>query len=164
MHVVTGAVLGGLAIYLAWPMPAAFTQERGNATIGEAQRSAKPAPSATQVSGTFQIEVALQVSASLPDGGTISVEATLSTSDSSYSNSVSLTETTTASGGQASITLNMPYTWQVASTSDQVTVSVVISGSATGGAATYSDSTVESTTIPLPANNATTPVSISTSI
>jgi hypothetical protein len=164
MQVATGAVLGGLAILLAWPFPAALTQENGIAVTGKVQQPTKPANASIQVSGTFRVQVTLQVSPSLPNGTTITVDVTASTSDSSYSNSVSLTETTTASGGQASLTLTMPYTWLVASASDQVTVSASISGSATSAGATYSDGTSASTTIALPANNATTPVPFSTTI
>jgi hypothetical protein len=164
MRVATGAVLGGLATCLAWPLPGALAQERGIAVIGKVQQPPKPAVTPIQVSGTFEVQVTLQVSPSLPNGTQISVEVTASTFDSSYSDSVSLTGTATVSTGQASVTLNIPYTWLVASTSDQVTVSAYIYGSANGAAGTYSDSTSWSTTIALPANNATTPVPIATSI
>jgi hypothetical protein len=164
MRAATGAVLGGLAIWLAWPFPAALAQEHGIAVVGKVQQPPKPAVTPIQVSGTFEIQVTLQVSPSLPSGTAITIEATAQTLDSSYSDSVSLTGTAQVSSGQASLTLNIPYTWLVASTSDQVTVEVSISGSAATSGPTYSDSTSVSETIALPANNATTPVPISTSI
>jgi hypothetical protein len=129
---------------------------------------AKPGPDSPgiQVSGTFQVEVSLQVNPSLPSGTTVSITATVQAVDSTYNNSASLTGTATVSDGQAGLTLNIPYTWQVASTSDQVSVEVSISSSApgSGNVDTYSDSTSVSDTVALPANNATTPVMISTSI
>jgi len=127
---------------------------------GTAVTSAPPAATPRiERTGTFVLDLNLTVSPDLPDGSAVTIYATASTTDTDYSDSFELF------GAQAKVadhkvsgTFDMPYTWLVATTADKVDVSVSVSGTATKGALSYSDTSSFDEIIPLPANGAKTPI------
>jgi hypothetical protein len=113
---------------------------------------------AADVSGTFKVKATLPVSPSLPNGTQITAFASATFSDTVFTGNVSIQGVATVSGGQVTFKLLMPYAWKVESAADTVIVQLTVQGSASGAAAEYTDSSLFSQTIALPANGATTPV------
>jgi hypothetical protein len=129
------------------------------ASSGTAVANASPATPRIERTGTFVLDLDLTVSPDLPDGSLVTIYATASTFDADYSDTFELY------GAQAKVadhkvsgTYDMPYIWLVATTADKVDVSISVSGTATKGELSYSDTSSFDETIPLPANGAKTPI------
>jgi hypothetical protein len=125
-----------------------------------------PAPAATktQVDGTFVVQIGLKAAASLPDGTPVTFSIAAQTFDSAFSNEASTVATAMVSHGAASITVNVPYTWTVASTDNTVSISVQVSAFVQDGSTSYSNLTDLDQTIPLPADGAKTKLNFHSSI
>lgn len=114
----------------------------------------------TSVGGTFKLLIDLTASPDLPDGSSITVYTNANTYDSASSNNSGYSTTSTIARGKRNLIVLLPYKWLVGSKTDQVTISVNVSGYAGEG----SDSSNFSKTISLPADGATTTVRLSGTI
>lgn len=123
-----------------------------------------PAKAKVERSGRLRLHVSLKVSPSLPKGTSISFYARAFVGDDSYTNEISLSASAKVSGGKATATLILPYTWHLASKKPKVSITVNIDGSASGDEATYTNSGFYPKTIALPADGATTDVDFNGSI
>ncbi len=120
----------------------------------------KPATTILQFNGTFTITATLAANPQMPNGTTVNYNASVSTYDASFTNSHATSGSATVNGGSITINVGVPYTFLVSSTSD--TIHIGLNASATVAAAeTFNFSTAFSTTVPLPANGANTPVTFS---
>jgi hypothetical protein len=148
----------GLAVLLcARSAPAQAASSAQNVTAGG---------KTTQLSGTFKVSIALDVSKGLPDGTQVSAAASAQLQgDRVYINDeAGLDATTTVSGGKVSITLDIPYTWNVTSTADTVIVQLSVSASAQRSNVQLQYSSSFTQTIALPKNGAMTPVKFTGSL
>jgi hypothetical protein len=117
-----------------------------------------------QVSGTLKFVVSLTVSPTLPNGTQLTIAPQVTLFDDKYFNFSQISGTVKISGGKASLTLLLPYTWLVASTSDKVSVSIQVNGSSFKGDLSYSDASNFTKTFTLPANGKTTTLSFAGAI
>lgn len=122
-------------------------------TVAGGQENAKPA-ARIQASGTLVVHIAVQTA--LPDGATVSAFITAQPTDTTYEDSSQTSASSTVSGGKVRLSASLPYSWRVSSTSDQVTVSAGVSGSASVSAVQYQNSTSFSSQIALPTTGAKT--------
>ena len=153
--------LGCLALGSLAPAMAQTAEEPAGQEPGGAQA---PAAARIQRSGTLKITVVLDASASLPNNTNVSITAFAQTFDATYSNSATLSGSTRIAAGKVNLTMNIPYTWVVASAANKVTVNLSMSASATTAAGTFQNSGALSKTFTLPANNKTTTVAFTGSI
>lgn len=133
--------------------------------------AAKPAASAAanngiiRVAGKLIIHMQLQVGSSLPDGTNISVIIEAVANDDTADNTAETVSTSvTVSGGAASLTSEVPYTFNIASRQDTIDVTLDASGNATSGGVSYTNGRQLLQSIPIPKNGATTTVNLSGSI
>jgi hypothetical protein len=163
MRLATTAALVGTAVALVFSPAIAEDKAAvpGASTPAAAHSAAK---GGIKVGGKLRIKIELRVSPSLPDGTPVSISPAASVIDATFANSAGVSGSATVAKGKANLTLDMPYTWNVASTSETVTVSVNASASAANGGVQYFNSSNFSQTFTLPADGSTTTVSFSGSI
>jgi long-subunit fatty acid transport protein len=162
MRVGTAARLVGLALTLALCGPSARAQEASTPAFGGATSVAPAAK--IQVTGTLTITVSVSASASLPAGTLLNIGIQALVVDKVYSNAATANVTAKVTSGKATATVHVPYTWVVASTSDKVTITASVFGTATKGELNFQDSSILTKTIALPANGKTTAVTVSGTI
>jgi hypothetical protein len=118
---------------------------------------------ATTMTGTIVIEATVKLDATIKSTDTVSATAVASVSDpvptsgTYYTYSSSQYQMVSPSGSTAKFKISVPYIWTLANTSDKVFISFYVSTN-TSGTAFYSN------TISLPANGATTKVTIGSGI
>ncbi len=114
--------------------------------------AAQAAPVGILRSGVLQVNVTVSVPSFIPQSEVLLASVTASCTDPSFSSSSVASGNPARSGNTAKLTLTMPYAFTVASTSDVVTVYFEMF---------IGTQTIQLTqTIKLPADGATTPVTI----
>lgn len=112
-----------------------------------------PAPTwAAVLGGTINAKVTVNFVTAPPAGSTVSCGLALISNDSHAPND-SLSQTATVSGATAVCSFLMHYKWVLASTSSTLTIAYSVSGPVQTSSALY-------TTIPIPPNGTTIPVTI----
>jgi hypothetical protein len=123
----------------------------------------KVAATRITVDGVVKMTASVSTNADIPNGTQVSVSGYTSVYDSSFSNSHSVSATAKVAGGVINVTLEIPYLFLVAATTDTLSVSLDLRVSV-NGAQNLSYSTSFTGTVPLPADGATTTIPFSGSL
>ncbi len=117
----------------------------------------KAAANFTQIGGTVTFNVTLTVNPLLTNGASVYWSASASVYDASSSGSHGISGGATVNNGTVTISGSLPYVWLVSSSTDTMNVGISVSGSV-NTSVSYSFSTGFSSSLTLPANGATTPL------
>jgi hypothetical protein len=110
--------------------------------------------------GTFKLTVSLLLNGTISNGTSVTAYATLTTDDATFQSASIRSASANAKSGVVSIVFEVPYDWQVSSTTDKVMMSISVSAAPIVGTGTYSFNNTFNKTMALPANGAVTPVHV----
>jgi hypothetical protein len=168
MELAKRAAVAAAAIALAATSAAAQSPPVQPAPDAATYRVASvPASTRIAVAGTLVLDITLTLNADLNDNSVVTVSyAELDVSDDSYTDEAGVFNIpATVSNHQAIASVSIPYTWLVASTGDQVTITVGVTATATTKSGNEIGwGTTLGATIALPNNGATTTVPLAGSM
>jgi hypothetical protein len=118
--------------------------------------AASPAAAPVLRSGILKVWTKLQSGSGIPNGTTVSISVFVTVIDASYSNTAQYFGSATIWGGKTNLMVTMPYLWTLTSAGDSVSITV--------SASTSSAYSFLSKTITVPANGATTLVTLEAGI
>lgn len=124
---------------------------------------ASPA-AAIQRQGTLTVTGSYMVNKAIPNGTAVTISVSASVGDTAYSGSNQVSPAAKVAAGKVTFKVSLPYTWLLASSADKVTVTVDMSASPEGSAASYYYQNYDTKIIALPENGATTAVPFSGSL
>ncbi|MGO9675112.1 MAG: hypothetical protein ACLPSF_13270 [Methylocella sp.] len=110
--------------------------------------------------GTLKITLNLLLNGMISNGTPVTANAIAGTNDPSFQSGSNRSASANAEAGAVSIVLEIPYDWQVSSTTDKVMISIGVSAYAKGNIGEYAFTESFTTTVALPASGAVTPVMI----
>ncbi len=113
-------------------LPGYYDAKTGIFTALPRTTAAVTASAPTTIKGTLVITATIHLNATITASDTVSATADAHVDDATYTNSVGLHQTVAHSGSTATATFTMPFLFQVASTSDTMSVQIdVFAGSST---------------------------------
>ena len=144
------------AVALALALGAPSLAAGGAAAEPGGPVAASPAAAPVQRSGILKVWTRLQSGSGIPNGTTVSISVSVTVIDPSYSNTAQYSGSATLWGGKTNLMVTMPYLWTLSS---GTSVSITVNASTNAGAYSFL-----SKTITVPANGATTLVTLEAGI
>jgi drug/metabolite transporter superfamily protein YnfA len=121
----------------------------------------RPAAKQINIEGTYAVTVTVQLNKDIVDGTPVNIDVVATANDETFQDTSSNGATVNAKGGTATVTVDIPYDWQVASTDDKVYIEVSLDADPdVDTIGEYSFINYVSSSGKLPANGATTAVTI----